>query len=66
MLEIGENNIWAAIKETQPYLETHEAEYSLITHKTLGNKYYSSEKQAIGHLLTLIKHIIRHKHCIKY
>jgi hypothetical protein len=66
VLEIGESNIWNAIHDTQQYLDTPEAEYAQITHTTAGHKYYSSEKQAIGYLLTNIKLAIRHKHGLKY
>lgn len=64
--EIGEHVIWASIQEMAKHLDSKQTEWKRITYKTDCFKYYSSEKQAVGYLLTLVKHIVRHKHHLKF
>ena len=64
--EIGEQAIWANIQEISRHLDSKQKEWKNITYKTDCFKYYSSEKRAVGYLLTLVKHIVRHQHHLKF
>lgn len=66
LAEIEETKVWDCVNELQAYIKTEEAEFSSVEHKTKGFRYRSSEKQVIGYIITLIKHIIRHEHHLKF